>query len=110
MEERIKYSLFRSIPRRTPLKETPKKTTVTKAPAKTAVVKAAPVAVKKAAPVAAKKPAAKKAVATPIALVAAAPAHDQISRRAYEIWARRGFTHGAHDQDWAEAERELKRA
>jgi len=43
-------------------------------------------------------------------LVAAAPAHEQISRRAYEIWARRGFSHGNHNQDWTQAERELKSA
>jgi Protein of unknown function (DUF2934) len=82
------------------LKETPKKATVTKAPVKTAEVKAAP----------AKKIAAKKAAPTPIALVAAAPAHEQISQRAYEIWAKRGFSHGNHSQDWTQAEQELKRA
>jgi len=91
---------FHSIQRRIQLTDKSKKATVTKAPAKTAAVKAAP----------AKKIAAKKKVATPIALVPAAPAHEQISRRAYEIWANRGFSHGDHTQDWVQAERELKSA
>lgn len=34
--------------------------------------------------------------------------HDQISRRAYEIFLARGGLHGNHEQDWAQAERELK--
>ena len=78
----------------------PKKATGTKAPAKTAAVKAAP----------AKTAAAKEAVRTPIALVPPAPAHEQISRRAYEIWAGRGFSNGDPIQDWTQAERELKSA
>ncbi|AGC43584.1 hypothetical protein MYSTI_02262 [Myxococcus stipitatus DSM 14675] len=34
--------------------------------------------------------------------------HEQISRRAYEIFMARGGLHGSHEQDWAQAERELK--
>jgi hypothetical protein len=45
---------------------------------------------------------------------AAAPArstvltHEQIARRAYEIFLARGGEHGHHEQDWAQAERELR--
>ena len=45
---------------------------------------------------------------------AAAPArntvasHEQIARRAYEIFLARGGQHGHHEQDWAQAERELR--
>lgn len=90
--------------------ETTKKTTAKKAPAKKTV------AAKPANPeIAAKKPAAKKVVAkktvaAPVAEVVAAPAHEQISQRAYLIWANRGFSHGDPKQDWIQAERELKRA
>ncbi len=35
------------------------------------------------------------------------PTHDQIAHRAYEIFADRGYTHGNHEQDWLQAEREL---
>ena len=86
------------------------KTTVKKAPAKKAVaVKSAPT---KAAETkaSAKKVAAKKALAIPTAEVVATPAHEQISQRAYLIWANRGFTHGDPNHDWIQAERELKRA
>jgi hypothetical protein len=84
----------------TPKKPTAKKATEKKATVKTATVKAAPV----------KKAAAKKTVRTPIALVPAAPAHEQISRRAYEIWVGRGYSQGDPNQDWIQAERELKSA
>lgn len=36
------------------------------------------------------------------------PTHEQIARRAYEIFLARGGGHGQHEQDWAQAERELK--
>ncbi len=45
---------------------------------------------------------------------AAAPArntaltHEQIARRAYEIFLARGGQHGSHEQDWFQAERELR--
>jgi len=35
------------------------------------------------------------------------PTHDQIARRAFEIYAGRGYTNGNHMQDWLQAEREL---
>lgn len=34
--------------------------------------------------------------------------HEQIAKRAYELWQSRGGAHGSHDQDWQQAERELK--
>ena len=34
--------------------------------------------------------------------------HDDIARRAYEIYANRGYTHGDQNADWTEAERQLK--
>ena len=36
------------------------------------------------------------------------PTHEQIARRAYELFLARGGGHGQHEQDWAQAERELK--
>jgi hypothetical protein len=36
------------------------------------------------------------------------PSHEQIARRAYELFLARGAGHGQHEQDWAQAERELK--
>ena len=61
-----------------------------------------------------------KPVATPVAQAAtpvaqaAAPArntaltHEQIARRAYEIFLARGGQHGNAEQDWQQAERELR--
>ncbi len=34
--------------------------------------------------------------------------HDAISKRAYEIYASRGYAVGSPDEDWREAERQLK--
>jgi hypothetical protein len=34
--------------------------------------------------------------------------HEQIARRAYEIFLARGSQHGSHEQDWFQAERELR--
>ena len=31
----------------------------------------------------------------------------EIRYRAYELYARRGYAHGLHEQDWLEAEREV---
>lgn len=36
------------------------------------------------------------------------PTHEQIARRAYEIFLARGGQHGGSEQDWHQAERELK--
>jgi Protein of unknown function (DUF2934) len=43
--------------------------------------------------------------------VAATPVHipqEKIAQRAYEKWMKRGCKHGAHMQDWSEAEAEIK--
>ncbi|WP_426750044.1 DUF2934 domain-containing protein [Myxococcus sp. Y35] len=36
------------------------------------------------------------------------PTSEQIARRAYEIFLARGGTHGYAEQDWFQAERELR--
>ncbi|NVJ10116.1 DUF2934 domain-containing protein [Myxococcus sp. AM001] len=36
------------------------------------------------------------------------PTNEQIARRAYEIFLARGGTHGSSEQDWFQAERELR--
>lgn len=38
------------------------------------------------------------------------PSHDEIARRAYELWLRRGAPIGSHLEDWLSAERELTAA
>ena len=35
-------------------------------------------------------------------------AHEQIARRAHEIWVQQGCGHGQEQQNWFEAERQLK--
>ena len=37
-----------------------------------------------------------------------APTHEQISRRAHEIWLKRGSKPGQDEQNWLEAEAQLK--
>jgi hypothetical protein len=37
----------------------------------------------------------------------ALPTHDEIARLAHSFWEARGHTHGASEQDWYRAEREL---
>jgi hypothetical protein len=34
--------------------------------------------------------------------------HDKIAQRAYEKWCKRGCVHGNDQQDWMEAEAELR--
>jgi hypothetical protein len=51
---------------------------------------------------AAKKPRAKKGAAQD------GPSREDIERRAYELYERRGGEHGLHDDDWLEAERQLR--
>ena len=34
--------------------------------------------------------------------------HEKIAMRAYEKWVKKGRPHGSHEQDWVEAETELK--
>ena len=39
---------------------------------------------------------------------AVVPKHEQIAKRAYEIFLARGGAHGRHVDDWTQAERELR--
>jgi hypothetical protein len=36
------------------------------------------------------------------------PSPEEIARLAHKYWAERGFQHGAAEQDWLRAERELR--
>lgn len=36
------------------------------------------------------------------------PTSEEIAKRAFEIYAGRGYAHGYHEQDWLQAERELR--
>lgn len=38
------------------------------------------------------------------------PTYDDIAALAYELWSRRGGTHGSDFEDWLEAERQLREA
>lgn len=40
----------------------------------------------------------------------AVPSHEEIARRAYELWQARGGGHGGHEEDWFRAEQELMRS
>lgn len=35
------------------------------------------------------------------------PPHEEIARRAYQLWEERGKLHGCHEEDWDRAESEL---
>ncbi len=39
---------------------------------------------------------------------AGSPSHDDIARRAYEIYLERGGEHGRDEDDWRQAEEELR--
>lgn len=41
------------------------------------------------------------------AAVKPSPSHDEIAKRAYELYLARGAEHGHAEQDWAQAESEL---
>jgi hypothetical protein len=51
-------------------------------------------------------------VSTPQVPTTAAPSvkvpHEKIAMRAYEKWCKRGRPNGTHQQDWMEAEAELR--
>jgi hypothetical protein len=36
------------------------------------------------------------------------PTHEEIARRAYELFIARGCAHGRHEEDWYQALRELQ--
>jgi len=40
----------------------------------------------------------------------AGPSYDQIAQKAHELWEKRGCPDGSADQDWADAEQELRAA
>ncbi len=40
---------------------------------------------------------------------AGAPSHDEIAKRAFELFLARGGAHGNHVEDWLRAEAELRR-
>lgn len=42
------------------------------------------------------------------AISSASVTHDMIAKRAYEIYASRGYAAGNPDEDWHEAERQLR--
>lgn len=42
-----------------------------------------------------------------VAEAKASPSHEQIARRAFELYLQRGAAHGCDFQDWIAAEREL---
>ena len=52
-----------------------------------------------------------RTVTPPMAQPATAPAkipHEKIAMRAYDKWCKRGCPHGSDQQDWMEAEAELR--
>jgi hypothetical protein len=44
----------------------------------------------------------------PIESLAIEPIHDDIARRAYQLYEERGREHGRDQEDWFQAERELR--
>ncbi len=44
----------------------------------------------------------------PKATQSTTPTHQQIAQLAHRFWKERGGHHGAHEQDWLRAERELR--
>lgn len=47
-------------------------------------------------------------IASPVARLAATPTHDEIARRAHQLYEARGGEHGRDVEDWLRAERELQ--
>ena len=41
-------------------------------------------------------------------LVSDGPDIEEIKTRAYQLWCERGYPHGSADEDWHQAERELR--
>jgi hypothetical protein len=86
--------------------ETTRKTAVKKASA----TKATPAKAAAGPKAVAKKETVKKAAVAPATNLLVMPGHEEIARRAYELWAERGFSHGDPNHDWVRAEQELRRA
>ena len=59
------------------------------------------------APLSAKAPSNKAAASQPT--TTGGPTHDEIAKRAYELYLERGSIEGHHDEDWLLAEAELLR-
>jgi hypothetical protein len=59
------------------------------------------------APLSAKAPSAKTQAAN--AAARGEPSHEEIARRAYELYLERGSVEGHHEEDWLIAEAELRR-
>jgi hypothetical protein len=93
-------------PKKTPATDKP---VAEKAPAKTADAPAK-AAAPKPVPVTNTNEAPAKPVAAPTAIKPKPVeiSHDMIARRAFEIYAGRGYTPGDPNWDWAEAERQLR--
>jgi hypothetical protein len=36
------------------------------------------------------------------------PSHEEIARRAYQLWEERGKPYGSHEEDWQLAEHDLR--
>ena len=36
------------------------------------------------------------------------PSHEEIARRAYQLWEERGWPHGSPEEDWHRAQTELR--
>jgi hypothetical protein len=53
-------------------------------------------------------PATTSQTAKPSMTTTMAVPHEKIAMRAYEKWCQRGCMHGTHQQDWLDAEAELK--
>ncbi len=54
------------------------------------------------------RPVGAQAPAAPAAPKTVKPAREQIAKRAHEIWVKNGCKHGQDEQNWLEAERQLK--
>ncbi len=54
------------------------------------------------------EPQAINAASSPKPLAESRPSDEQIRRRAYEIWQKRGGAHGRDQEDWWQAETELR--
>lgn len=75
------------------------KKTTAKEMAPSPVAPDAPVPSEDRAPVAAMVPMVKMPVAV---------THEAIAKRAYELWCDKGYPHGTHEQNWLEAEAQLR--
>ena len=93
--------------RKTEQSEPKEEKTVTKTAAKSeAADKKKPKAVKKAA---AEKPAAKGKTRKADAAIQPEQLEEHIRVAAYYRWEERGQTHGAHEDDWLEAEKQIRK-